>query len=658
MVSNNITNKIKSAPETAGVYRYFDEKGRALYIGKAKNLLKRLSNYLRPDVDYRIAKMLSLACSLDWIETSNESKALLTEALQIRDMQPRYNVLLKDDKSFLELCFSKCENYGKIFARRAGKQFKAQCTSDTNKLVTKTNRTSSTKEKSKKENLIIFAPFFNSTRIKQITELVQKVFLIRDCPNTTFAAHAKNKRPCLQYYIKRCSAPCAGLVSKEDYLSNFNNAILFCSGNVRKVLKDTQSRMINASNNTNYELAKIYRDQIQAIREMRINTESEKIGDGNADFISIEKEGHIICFFVRLIRNYSEVGVIDLFASVEEKDLNNIDNEMAQMIVQFYHNKWPPSKIIIINKIDMLTCKIIAMALKEKNGKSTVVQFGSSNEKEEIGIKKTKLAAKYALANKILNKRPSVTQIYTQIKNLFNLPTAPSRIEIFDNSHLFGTNAIGAMVVATQQGFEKSEYRSYSFKNFKINTSDDYSMMRNMLTRRLEKIKLLIEEPNNQHGNNNADDVSQTIPQVPDLLIIDGGIGHLRVVKEAMNAVGLYIPVVSMAKGVDRNAGKEVYFTQEELPIVPEYNSLVALYLQNIRDEAHRFAISLHRKKRLKNFHVSKLDSIFNIGKKRKVTLLSYFGSVEKIKEATVQEIMLVSGISQKIAQQIYNYFR
>ena len=657
-ISQKIIDKIKNAPQSCGVYRYFDEDGRVLYIGKAKNLSKRLNSYLRKDVDPRISKMLRLSQSIDWIICDNEVKALLTEALQVRDMQPRYNILLKDDKSFLEIFFSKYHPFPGIFFRRINSARRGVFNKISNKkqevkidnpILINDNNKGEKGNKIKyndyysKGKEYSFGPFLNMTIVKKIIDLIQKTFLIRDCKDSVFSIHKNMKRPCLQYYIKRCSAPCANFIIKEEYQDSVSDAIAFCSGKTTKVIKDIEKKMLKASEDMKYELAQSYKDQIQAISDMSITGNSAKLGHGNIDFISIKVSGNTLCFYVRLIRNNSEVGNIDLFARIENEDID-FSQDIPNMIVQFYQNKDTPSKIIISNRVDELLCRVTEKALKEQKRKKITVQSGPRTQKEEVEVKKTEISAKYCLSGKILKKDSDSKKMHEEIANLFYLNTVPFRIEVFDNSHLFSSFPVGGMIVVTPNGFEKSEYRSYSFEDQDIRTDDDYAMMNSMIKRRLTKLSKQIED-NSSESN-----------KLPDLLIIDGGLGQLRAVKKAMDEVGMYVSVVAMAKGVERNAGKEIYFLSDERSFALEEGSSVALYLQKIRDEAHRFAISSHRRKRHSSIGRSKLDEIEGIGEKRKIALLSHFGSLERIKEASLEDIAKVNGFSRKVAEKVYLY--
>lgn len=598
-----IKHALKTMPETAGVYRMLNEKGEVLYVGKAKNLKKRVSSYTRlTQLTERIRKMILQTTSMEIITTYTEAEALLLEANLIKSLKPRYNILLRDDKSYPWLVITK-EKWPRIDKHRG---------------------------KISKKNYY-WGPFASVGAVNQTLEILQKIFLLRSCDDSIFNSR---KRPCLLYQIKRCSGPCDNRVSKTDYDDFINQAKSFLSGETNIIQQQLATEMEKASEQLDFERAAVMRDRIRAFTYVQTNGVINPATIDNADIIAFAQKGYLTCIQVFFIRGGRNNGNRALFP-IQTED-QSPEEILDAFLGQFYENKPPPSQIYM--NIKLSDQALMSKALSMRASKRVSLYVPKIGEKRAV-VDHAVHNAHMALDRK-LAETASQTKLLEQVRDIFHLSDIPKRIEIYDNSHIMGTNAYGAMVVAGPEGFIKSGYRKFSIKS-DITPGDDLGMMREVLFRRFNKGKIADWQ------------------NFPDLLLIDGGAGQFSAVDAILKELGIEnVALVSIAKGPDRNAGREWFFTRDQNPFQLSERDPVLYYLQRLRDEAHRFAITTHRVGRLKSIEKSELDSIPGIGNKRKRNLLNHFGSASAVKEASVADLENIPGINRVLAESIYDYFR
>lgn len=598
-----IKHALKTMPETAGVYRMLNEKGEVLYVGKAKNLKKRVSSYTRlTQLTERIRKMILQTTSMEIITTYTEAEALLLEANLIKSLKPRYNILLRDDKSYPWLVITK-EKWPRIDKHRG---------------------------KISKKNYY-WGPFASVGAVNQTLELLQKIFLLRSCEDSIFNSR---KRPCLLYQIKRCSGPCDNRVSKTDYNDLINQAKSFLSGETNIIQQQLATEMEKASEQLDFERAAVMRDRIRAFTYVQTNGVINPATIDNADIIAFAQKGYLTCIQVFFIRGGRNNGNRALFP-IQTED-QSPEEILDAFLGQFYENKPPPSQIYM--NIKLSDQALMSKALSMRASKRVSLYVPKIGEKRAVVDHAVHNA--YMALDRKLAETASQTKLLEQVRDIFHLSDIPKRIEIYDNSHIMGTNAYGAMVVAGPEGFIKSGYRKFSIKS-DITPGDDFGMMREVLFRRFNKGKIADWQ------------------NFPDLLLIDGGAGQFSAVDAILKELGIEnVALVSIAKGPDRNAGREWFFTRDQNPFQLSERDPVLYYLQRLRDEAHRFAITTHRVGRLKSIEKSELDSIPGIGNKRKRNLLNHFGSASAVKEASVSDLENIPGINRVLAESIYDYFR
>lgn len=593
----NIKSLINNSPLEPGIYQMLDKDGIILYIGKAKVLRNRLKNYMGNKLTGKTLLMVRQIANIEWVITKNESEALILESRLIRKHKPKYNVLLKDDKSFPYIIVRKDHDFPQV-----------------NKYRGKVN-----KEKNK-----YFGPFASAMEVNNALKFLQKNFQLRNCTDNYFS---QRKRPCLQYQIGRCSAPCVGKISKKDYADSIKQAIMFLSGDSKKLQSKLAKEMEFYSKNMEYEKAADARDKIKNLSYIQLKNETVGGEALDLDAIAIsEKLGHLgvtISFY----RKGQFFGQKTLFLEGEAK---SISEALSSFIGQFYQNTNAPSEILL--NIEIEDSELLEKALSQIQNSKVKIHTPIRGPKKSI-IVDTIESGEKSLDTKIKNQSAK-DEILEEIVALFDLDELPNRIEIYDNSHIMGSAAVGAMVVAGREGFIKNQYRIYNVEN-KI--GDDYAMLAEVLTRRMKKIK---------EGKSEA----------ADLMIIDGGKGQLSTAKKVMIKMELDLNIVSMSKGVDRNAGKEIFHLLDGREFTLDKNTKPMKYLQILRDEAHNFAINSHRKKRGKNIYHSSLDKIPGIGQKKKKSLLNYFGGIEEVKNATLKDLMKVEGINKKIAEIILDH--
>lgn len=589
-----LRDKIKNAPNDSGVYRMLGESGEVLYVGKAKDIKKRIASYTHIDqLPHRLKMMVSQIVDMEFIITQNESRALLLENELIKKLEPKYNILLKDDKTFPHLSIDMNEDYPRIRKDRG-------------------------KRDSRVKN---FGPFANVYAVNNVLSILQRAFLLRTCSDSYFSART---RPCMLHQIKRCSAPCVDKISKEEYKKLTQDAVDFLEGKNSHIQEDLSIKMQKASSEMNYETALVLRDRIKALTTIQQGQNLEYANIKSTDFVAITRSFDMVCIQVFFIRSGQNCGNVAYFPK-QVKDTSN-EEVLEAFLSSFYTNHIPPKEVVI--SINLESIDFLEKAI------GTKILFSQRGDKLKISDMVLHNAVE-ALSRKIAEITSSKNNL-DELVRVFELDKIPQRIEVYDNSHIQGSYAIGSFIVATPEGFDRKQYRTFNIKNQAI-TNDDFAMMKEVLSRRFDKMN---------------------VENKPDIIIIDGGLGQLSSVYEALKEYDLSdIFIIAMSKGVDRNAGREQYHVKGRESFTLEYQSPLAFYLQNLRDEAHRFAIGTHRKKRAKSMSKSGLDDIIGIGATRKRDLLNHFGSISQIKEASIENLMKVIGISNKTAEKIYNHF-
>lgn len=601
-----IRTKVKTLPGGPGVYRMLGENDDVLYVGKAKNLKNRVLSYTRiSGHSNRIANMIRLTHDMEFIRTRTEADALLLEANLIQKFKPRFNVLMRDDKSLPFILLADDHSIPQITKHRGSRKRKGD----------------------------YFGPFASPGAVNRTLNTLQKAFLLRSCSDSVYDSRT---RPCLLHQIKRCSAPCTGEIPPEDYARLVKQARQFLSGGNKDVQEELAERMQAASDNQDYELAAEYRDRIRALTYIQSTTDVFARTVKEADVISLAQQGGQSCIQVFFFRAGRNLGNKAYFPRHDRE--TPAEEILESFIIQFYENRQAPGKILLNLQLPGKT--LLEQALSLKQDRKVAMSVPQRGEKADI-VAHTEQNAREALARK-LSETASQQNLLSAVAETFELDAPPRRIEVFDNSHMGGANQLGAMIVATADGFVKNQYRKFNIRNPDAAPGDDYAMMREVLTRRYER---MVREENSDGSNQ------------PDLILIDGGKGQLGIARRVMEELGLDIPLVGIAKGPDRNAGRERFFMpgKEVFSLPP--NSPVLYYLQRLRDEAHRFAIGGHRLKRKKDIRANPLDEISGVGAKRKKALLHHFGSAKAVMRASLSDLMRVEGISAKIARQIYDHF-
>ncbi|MDA8822806.1 excinuclease ABC subunit UvrC, partial [Candidatus Pelagibacter bacterium] len=599
-----IKDKIPLISRNAGVYRMISVSGEILYIGKAKNIPSRLKSYASDtNLPIRTERMLSLTHSLETTTTSNESEALLLEANLIKKHKPRFNILLRDDKSFPYIYIGNKDKWPQLTKLRG--------------------------KKSKSGHY--FGPFSSIGSANWTIKILQKIFLLRVCDDTVF----KNReRPCILYQIKRCSAPCVSHITEQDYASTVDDAVEFISGKSRRIQKNLSREMEKASKDLDYEKAAIARDRIKALTQIQ---NSQKINQTNldeADVISIYKESGKTCVQVFFFRSKQNWGNQAFYPKHDTDD--SVQDILSSFLSQFYENKTVPC--LVITNFETNDKKLLEKTFSEKENKEIIIKVAKS--KNEISVSKlAEKNAKQSLTQKLIQADTN-NNLIDKLSIKFKLNNNIDLIEVYDNSHMQGTDSVGALICFGNEGFIKKRYRKFNIKDEKI-TNDDYGMMKEVLFRRFAKA---IKEKSGSLS-------------LPDLILVDGGKGQYSVSREILNELGLHdLPILAVAKGKRRNAGEEKIYNKGKEYILNKNDPLL-FFIQRLRDEAHRFAISTHRAKRKKNLSKSLLDQIQGIGKQRKRALLNHFGSARAVESASLDDLKAIEGIEDSIANKIYDYF-
>jgi excinuclease ABC subunit C len=603
-----IQDYLRTLDGSPGVYRMLNAASEVLYVGKARNLKARVTNYARPSGHSgRIARMIHETASMMFLTTRTELEALLLEQNLIKQLKPRYNVLLRDDKSFPNILISAEHPYPQIKKHRGKKSEKGA----------------------------YFGPFASAGAVNRTLNQLQKVFLLRNCSDSMFDART---RPCLQYQIKRCSAPCVGKITPDGYATLVDDAKRFLEGKSTSVQADLAKAMTEASEAMEFERAAALRDRIKSLTQVQQTQGINPQGIPEADVVALHLEHGQACVQVFFIRANQSWGNRDFYpktgAGAEEPEI------MEAFLTQFYDDKEPPRLILLSHPVE--NPDLVAEALTARAGRRVEIAVPQRGEKAEL-VENAARNARESLARRMAE---STTQnkLLTGLAEAFDLYAPPQRIEVYDNSHIQGTNAVGGMIVAGPEGFLKSQYRKFNIKSEAGANSDDFGMMKEVLTRRFER--LLKEDPERKSD------------MWPDLLLIDGGAGQVSAVAGIMAELGVEdIPMVGVAKGIDRDAGKEEFHRPGERPFALQRNDPVLYFIQRLRDEAHRWAIGAHRAKRAKAVSLTPLDDIPGIGATRKRALLQHFGSAKAVARAGLSDLQAVDGISEAMAKTIADYF-
>lgn len=603
-----IQDYLRTLGSSPGVYRMLDSESRVLYVGKARNLRARVSNYSRPGHSPRIEKMISLTATMMFLTTRTETEALLLEQNLIKQLKPKYNVLLRDDKSFPNILVGKTHDYPQIKKHRGAR----------------------------KEKGSYFGPFASAGAVNRTLNQLQKAFLLRNCSDSMFEARS---RPCLQYQIKRCSGPCVGLISREEYAESVRDAERFLSGRSTKIQEELGEQMMAASEAMEFERAAALRDRIKALTQVQSAQGINPRGVAEADVIGLHMEAGQACVQVFFIRANQNWGNQDFYPRVSA-DMSPAE-VMEAFIGQFYDNKDVPRQLILSDDIE--NTDLMSEALGNKADRKVEIVVPQRGEKTEL-VSSAVRNARESLARRMAE---SATQakLLRGLAEAFGLEGPPQRIEVYDNSHIQGTNAVGGMIVMGPEGLMKNAYRKFNIKGDELVPGDDFGMMKEVLNRRFSR--LLKEDPDRDKG------------MWPDLLLIDGGAGQVSAVAEIMQEHGVMdIPMIGVAKGVDRDHGKEEFHRPGENAFALQRNDPVLYFIQRMRDEAHRFAIGTHRAKRAKSMAANPLDEIPGVGARRKKALLTHFGSAKAVSRANLSDLKAVEGVSGALAETIYNYFQ
>lgn len=607
-----ISDQVSRLPNRPGVYRMLNGKGDPVYVGKAKNLKKRVANYTQlPRLPNRLRRMVAETVDMEIVVTHTEVEALLLESNLIKRFMPRYNVLLRDDKSFPYILIRTGHESPQITKHRGAQKEKGE----------------------------YFGPFASAGAVNRTLTALEKAFLLRSC---TDHVYENRTRPCLLYQIKRCSAPCAGKISEANYSDLVDDAKAFLFGRSNAVQTQMATDMQAAAENLDFETAARYRDRIRALTAIQAKQDVNVEGVlEEADVLALAQEGGQTCvqvFFFRAGRNY---GNRSYFPSHDRK--LEIGEVLTQFVAQFYDDKPAPGQLLLSHDPDER--ELLAEALSLRAGRKVEVLIPQRGAKKKV-IDTAVRNAQEALARRQAESRTQ-RNLLDGLAQALQLDGPPERIEVYDNSHLQGTNAYGCMIVAGSEGMRKSAYRKWTIKQ--AGAGDDYDMMREVFERRFKRA---IREREACEAAGESD------PNWPDLVLIDGGKGQLSVVKEVLDELGVTdVPLCAIAKGPDRDAGRETLFQPGRAPFKMEANDPVLYFLQRLRDEAHRFAIGTHRAKRSKQLGKSQLDQIEGVGATRKKALLLHFGSAGAVARAGLADLQNVNGISGAVAEKIYNHF-
>jgi len=620
-----ITRFAKLAPSAPGVYRMVDAKGDVLYVGKAKNIKKRVTAYTRPaGHDNRIVRMISATATMEFVTTKTETEALLLEANLIKRLRPRFNVLLRDDKSFPFILITSDHWAPQILKHRGARTRPGH----------------------------YYGPFANAGAVNRTINALQRAFLLRSCSDSFFEART---RPCLLHQIKRCSAPCTQEIDFAGYSELVREANEFLSGRSQAVKQEMAAEMDTASNALDFERAAIYRDRLAALSAITSHQGINPRTLEEADVFAVHQAGGYTCVEVFFFRTGQNWGNRAYFPKADRA--LGPGEVLAAFLAQFYDDK-PPPRLVLVSH-DFAERALLAEALSAKSGRKVEVSVPQRGERKEL-VQHALANAREALARKLADTS-SQQKLLRELTETFSLPRAPRRIEVYDNSHIGGTNAVGAMVVAGPEGFRKNQYRKFNIRSTELTPGDDYAMLREVLERRFKR--LLAEAPRislddalaaEQSGETDHDEEQPW----PDLVLIDGGQGQLTAATETLAALDVTdVPLVAIAKGLDRDAGRETFFMAGRTPFKLPPRDPLLYFIERLRDEAHRFAIGSHRTRRKKDIREAGLQEIPGIGPTRKRALLRHFGTLKAIERASLPDLAQVPGINAETARKIYEFF-
>ncbi len=606
-----IRDFVTRLPGKPGVYRMFDADGDVIYVGKARNLKNRVSNYARGQGhNNRIALMIQLTVHMEFVVTATEAEALLLESNLIKKLKPRFNVILRDDKSFPYILIAKEHIFPQLAKHRGARNRKGS----------------------------YYGPFASAGAVNRAINTLQKAFLLRTCRDSIYE---NRNRPCLLYQIKRCSAPCVGFIGIDDYANLVAQADSFLTKGTGEVKIELARKMEEAADAMEFEDAARFRDRIQALSFVTQTQDINPQGVDEADVFGLHQEGGTTCVQVYFFRNGQNWGTHAYFPRADRQ--TEIDEILLSFLGQFYDDKPIPRLILLSHEV--ADRDLLEEAFATRAGAKVEVHVPQRGEKKSL-VDHAVNNAREATARRMAESSTQ-NKLLEGVAQAFDLSSPPRRIEVYDNSHIQGTNAVGGMVVAGPEGFMKSQYRKFNIRNEDI-TNDDFAMMREVLTRRFSR--LLKEE-------GERDEAAETSAW-PDLVLIDGGAGQLSSALEIMTDLGIDdVPVFGVAKGPDRDAGREHFYRSDKTSFMLEARDPVLYYIQRLRDEAHRFAIGSHRAKRSRAIGVNPLDEIAGIGPTRKKALLRSFGSAKAVGKASVQDLAAVEGVSTALAQAIYDHF-
>ena len=603
-----ISRLVKGLDSSPGVYRMLNAANEVLYVGKARNLRARVSNYARTSGhSVRIARMIHETTSMMFLTTRTELEALLLEQNLIKQLKPRYNVLMRDDKSFPNILITGNHPFPQITKHRGKRSAPGS----------------------------YFGPFASAAAVNRTLNQLQKVFLLRNCSDSMFESRS---RPCLQFQIRRCSAPCTGEISQSDYAGLVQDAKRFLEGKSTNVQAELAEQMQAASDAMEFERAAALRDRIKALTAVQSAQGINPRGVTEADVIAVHLQGGLACVQVFFIRAHQSWGNSDFYprtgAGAEEAEI------LQAFMAQFYSDKEPPRLILLSHQVE--DPDLMAELLSDRAGRKVELTVPQRGEKAEL-VENAARNARESLGRR-LAETTAQTRLLAGLAEAFGLETPPKRVEVYDNSHIMGAHAVGGMIVAGPDGLMKGEYRKFNIKGDGLTPGDDFAMMKEVLTRRFERLL--------------KDDPDRTSPAWPDLLLIDGGAGQVSAVQEVMEEMGVEdIPFIGVAKGVDRDAGKEEFHRPGKPVMALPRNHPVLYFIQRLRDEAHRHAIGAHRAKRAKALTATPLDEVPGVGAARKRALLAHFGSAKAVSRAAVPDLMAVDGISEALAQTIHDFF-
>ncbi|MCF8493253.1 MAG: excinuclease ABC subunit UvrC [Sphingomonadaceae bacterium] len=604
-----IRNVLKTLPLKPGVYRMHDARGDVLYVGKARALKKRVGNYVQIDrMPNRLRRMVALTRSMTIVTTNSEAEALLLEAQLIKRYRPAYNVLLRDDKSFPFILLRADHKFPRIQKHRGARRHKGQ----------------------------YYGPFASAGSVNQTLNALEKLFLLRSCSDSFFN---NRDRPCLLYQIKRCSAPCVGRIDDSAYESLVADAKSFLDGKSSVVQAKLAQEMETAAEALDFERAAMVRDRLKALTFIQGSQAINAQGVGDADIFALAHRNGVMgiqAFFIRGGQNWGHRSFFPAHvAEISE------DEVFISFLAQFYEDV-PPAKCIFLDR-QLTEADLLAQALSERAERKIEISVPQRGDRVRL-VKQATRNAEEALDRKLAE---STTQgkLLQEVADLFELPEPPRRIEVYDNSHIQGTNALGAMIVAGPEGFIKGQYRKFNIKNPDMAPGDDFAMMREVMARRFGRLM--------------ADDADQERDENwPDLVLIDGGKGQMSSVMQIVRELGVEdVAFIGVSKGPDRHAGRETFHFPDGREFTLPVNAPVMFYLQRLRDEAHRFAIGAHRAKRSKAITVSPLDEVPGIGPSRKKALLMHFGTARAVRNASLEDLQKAPGVSAAVAQTVYDYY-